>query len=151
LKYWRRKPVVSNYKENYQSNLPRVKYVLTEQEMNALKLIGRTLAREVRKDTPLGPTRKMRKNITYHVIRKTKSVQVGIRSKIFYAAFVELGHRIGNKTTGYLKKAGRSGKKGGTSLGSVPAHPFFMKAIDRNVAAVKKIVMDHLKATERMK
>ena len=68
---------MSNYKTHYQSNMPRVKYVLNEQETEALKAIGKELAKELRKVVPVA-SKRAKKQIGYWLHKKTKSVQVGV-------------------------------------------------------------------------
>lgn len=56
----------------------------------------------------------------------------------FYWKFVEFGHRVGTRKSGYLKKRTRPDGAGGKSSGDVPAQPFMRPAFEatKNQAAV---------------
>ena len=128
--------------KNYTSYSTKVKYVLDEQEVAAFKAIGKLMAAEIRKATPVA-SGKMKKNVGYSIRRKDKAVWIGVKSKAFYVKFVEFGHRAGNKTSGYLKKKGKGA--GGKSLGEVKGYPFFEAAYRRNKDKMQDMVKDYLR------
>ena len=111
--------------KNFTTYSTKVKYVLTEQETAALKAIGKMLSKVVRKDSPIRSEKGMKKNVSYSVRRKEKSVQIGIRRKTFYAAFVELG-------TKHAKPYG-----------------FFMAAYRRNRDKMQEMVKDYLRELDK--
>ena len=132
--------------KNFTTYSTKVKYVLTEQETAAFKAIGKLMAREIRKATPVA-SGKMKRNVGYSVRRKDKAVWIGVKSKAFYVKFVEFGHRVGNKGTGYLKKKGRGA--GGKSLGNVKGYPFFEAAYRRNRDKMQEMVKDYLRELDK--
>jgi HK97 gp10 family phage protein len=110
--------------KNYQSNIKRVKYKLTEEEKKALTDIGKMLKIEIkRKARRL--TGKLRKNIGYKVMRKDKSVQVGVKNKGFYGFFFEKGTKKMQKD------------------------PFVLPSVEEKKDEIQQIIKDHLKKLGR--
>jgi hypothetical protein len=50
------------------------------------------------------------------------------RKGIFYGHLIEFGHRVGTRSTGWLRKGNKTKGKGGSSSGQVPARPWFTPA-----------------------
>ena len=50
------------------------------------------------------------------------------RKGIFYGHLIEFGHRIGTRSTGWLRKGNKTKGKGGSSAGQVPGRPWFTPA-----------------------
>lgn len=77
-------------------------------------------------------------------------IGVAYRKKIlgrfpFYWKFVEFGHRVGNRKTGYLQKNGRgSGHTGTVSV--VPARPFMRPAFELHKGEALEILTRELAA-----
>lgn len=63
----------------------------------------------------------------------------------FYWKWVEFGHRIGTRKTGYLKKQTRQGGAGGKSRGDVPAQPFMRPAFEATKGQAALAIRDGLK------
>ena len=77
--------------------------------------------------------------------RKGAAVGSG-RYAVFYASFVEYGHRIGKHTAGKVGSGRIKPRKGAATGGSVdvPAEPFMRPAFDANEAAAITIISDEL-------
>jgi HK97 gp10 family phage protein len=139
---------------NYKSNVARVKYVLTEEETNALKEIGKLGAAAVRANAPVGKTKRLKRYIGYSLRKKDKSVQIGVKSKIYYAGFVELGHRVVPRGHYYHKKSGEIKKpqvrKGFSKYSGkmVPGKKFTINAIEPLIPKMQEIIKDYLKRLE---
>ena len=109
--------------KNYYSNVTRVKYVLEENEKNALAKVGQFLKKEMKKilkATTTEDTGTLKKAIGYSIKKKTKSVQVGFRHKAFYGKFLELG------------------------TSKMRPHPFVMPAIVNNLGKVRGIIEENM-------
>ncbi len=109
--------------KNYQSNLPRVKYVLEENEKAALKAVGkftRAEARRILSTVAVERSGTLRKNIASYVRRKTKSIEIGVKKKAFWGLFLEKGTR------------------------KMRARPFLTPAAEENIAYIKQIIADNL-------
>ncbi|MFA5715839.1 MAG: HK97-gp10 family putative phage morphogenesis protein [Candidatus Paceibacterota bacterium] len=169
---------VSNYfNKCYQSNIPKVKYVLTEIEKACLKEIGRYVRDEARERVPV-KTGKLKKNISYQIRRKDKSVRLGVKRKAFYGLFVEKGHKIlpkgfhMNQRTGKMVQAGHLSlqdtsvgiRKDGTTYTrrawksaismefggkNVPAKPFLTPAVKENINHIRLIAGKYFKEIEK--
>ncbi len=63
----------------------------------------------------------------------------------YYWKWVEFGHRIGTRKTGYLKKTNRPQGKGGTSSGMVPARPFLRPAFESEKNQALDSIVDGLR------
>ena len=77
------------------------------------------------------------KTLEYRVIGVRRGKKAGKANKdAFYWKFVEFGHRIGTRASGYLQKRDRGA--GGRARGEVPAQPFMRPAFEstKNRAAV---------------
>ena len=111
-------------KFNYQSHIPKVKYALTEIEKACLKEIGRYVRDEARERSPF-KTGRLKKNISYQIRRKDKSVRLGVRGKAFYGMFFEFGTRK-------LKK-----------------RPFLTPAVEENIDHIRLIAGKYFKEIEK--
>jgi hypothetical protein len=159
---------VSNDNKNYKSNIPKVKYVLSELEEGALREIGKFIVREARQRIESKSFR-LSKAIAYYLRRKEKSVRIGVRGhgkrSAFYASWVEKGHKImlknqyfneksgkavqtfrDKKTGGILKRKSVSFEFGGRM---VPPHPFLTPAAEENIAQIRIIAGKYFKEIEK--
>jgi len=158
---------VTNNGFKYESHMPKVKYALEEYERAALKEVGQLVARATRMNIDAKLERftgGLRKNVRYFIRRKTKSVEIGIRSSkdSFYAAFVELGHRYIPKGSYYNEKKGNVHtvqRIAGTNIRdwnkktlisefggrNVPPHPYLVPAAENNIAQIRAIIAKHMK------
>lgn len=76
------------------------------------------------------------------------------RKGIFYGWMVDQGHRVGTKSTGWLRKLTRSGS-GGSSVGTVRARPWFTPAVqgseNQAISAFTQELAAALRRIERRK
>ena len=132
---------MSNRTVYYKSSIGKAKYWLDEYEKEALKQIGRIGTKAVRDNVYNVVTKRsgrLKRNISYRIVRKDKGVEIGIRKKIFYATALEKGHEIANKMTGRIGKSGKS-------LGRVKAYAFLLPAIESVQDKIQEIVKAQLK------
>ena len=165
------------FNKYYQSNVQKVKYVLTEVEKACLKEIGRYARDEARERVP-GKTGNLKKNISYQIRRKDKSVRLGVKRKAFYGLFVEKGHKIVPKGFHINQRTGKMVKPGALSLQNsivgirkdgttytkrrwrnaismefggktIPARPFLAPAVKENVDHIRLIAGKYFKEIEK--
>lgn len=75
---------------NFKSNIKRVKYQLTENEMAALKEIRKFIIKKI-KARIKKHTGRLKRSIKSRIYRKDKSLEIGIAKKAFYGSFIEFG------------------------------------------------------------
>lgn len=74
-------------------------------------------------EVQVGPKKRDRRGVALH------NVYYGRKRKgIFYGHLIEFGHRVGTRSTGWLRKANKRTGSGGSSSGQVPARPWFTPA-----------------------
>ena len=122
---------MSNDNKNYKSNIPKVKYALTEIEMACFKEIGQ-LVRNVARDKCKHLTGRLFININYQIRRKEKSVRLGLKRKAFYGMYYEFGT-----------------KKGGPSGGGITKQSFLTSAVLENIDRIRLIAGKYFKEIEK--
>ena len=123
------KPKGKEFWQGYYSNVPRVKYVLEENEKLALREVGKFQRKEIKKNIrALFKKRSgnLLKSVGSKIDKKTKSIRTGIfgnrkmRGRAFYSKFLELGTSKRRKT------------------------PFIEPATSQNIPKIRSIIADKM-------
>jgi len=107
--------------KNYQSNIKKAKYALSEAEKETLKTMGKMLVQELRKRVRKKTGQLRRKGIRYQLWRKEKSLRIGYSNKGFYQQFFETGSQ------------------------NIPKDPLLLPIIEEKKDELQQMIKDHLK------
>lgn len=167
---------LTNNRFTYKSNVPNVKYALSELEKAALKEIGKFVTKTAKANVDEVTEKRtglLRRKIGYWIKRKDKSVQVGVRKEAFYGLMIENGHRVFTakmKAQGYyINKRGQMVQRGilnkmksasgktrlhnltATEFGgsTVPARPFLTPAAQDHISEIREIAAKYIKEIEK--
>jgi len=124
------KPKGKEFWQGYYSNVPRVKYVLEENEKLALREVGKFLKKEMKKiiKAKMTPSKKspLLAARSYKVVKKTKSLNIGTYGnkknpgRAFYSKFLEFGTK------------------------KMKARPFIRPTVQNNISKVRAIVAENM-------
>lgn len=121
----------------------------------AIRDAGAFVLTKLRANTPVD-TGKLRDNL--RVLTRWKSRRGIMQAKVlvntqgkakdpknaFYWRFVEFGHRVGTRKTGYLRKFDRPGSSRPEGVGHVEAEKFILKTLQETQQAVTQRFFTHL-------